>query len=143
MKKLLVIPALLTALFSGGVFSQSAIIRGEVSPGVYVNIKSDALGNLSAATTSGTITTIANATVTVTNAAQNLTALNATRKYLQIQNNDAAGNIFVNLGGVATLTNGIKIGPGQTWAPYIVSGQAVSYIGSIASNGNVVVSEGN
>lgn len=37
-------------LFATSAFGQSAIIRGELSPGVYVNLKSDASGNLNIVT---------------------------------------------------------------------------------------------
>lgn len=37
-------------LFATSAFGQSAIIRGELSPGVYVNLKSDASGNLNTIT---------------------------------------------------------------------------------------------
>lgn len=81
---------------------------------------------------------------TVTNASGLLLAANAARKFLYIENNDAAGDIFVTIdGGAATLVKGKKIPPGgywmfDTWSP----SAAVYAIGSIASNANVVVIEG-
>ncbi len=81
---------------------------------------------------------------TVTNASGQLLAANAQRRYLLIQNNDASGDIFVNLTGAAATTgNGIKIAAGgsyecQGFAPTA----AITAIGSIASNGNVVALEG-
>lgn len=81
---------------------------------------------------------------TVTNASTTLKAANAARKYLAIQNNDAAGIIYVNLAGAtATALNGLKIMPGGSFVcdGYCPSG-AITAIGSIASNANVVVVEG-
>lgn len=81
---------------------------------------------------------------TVTNASGLLLAANAARKFLYIENNDAAGDIFVTIdGGAATIAKGKKIPPGgywmfDTWSP----SAAVYAIGSIASNANVVAIEG-
>jgi hypothetical protein len=84
------------------------------------------------------------AQATVTNASGQLLAAKANRRYLFIQNNDAAGIVYVNMSGVAATTaNGIKLNPGasleiQGYAP---NGQ-INAIGSIASNANVIVVEG-
>jgi hypothetical protein len=81
---------------------------------------------------------------TVTNASGQLLAAKAARRYLLIQNNDASGDVYINLTGVAcTTANGIKIAAGgsyecQGFAPTA----AVTAIGSIASNANVVAVEG-
>jgi hypothetical protein len=81
---------------------------------------------------------------TVTNASAQLLAANAARRYLLIQNNDASGDVYVNLTGVAATTaNGIKIAAGgsyecQGFAPTA----AITAIGSIASNANIVAVEG-
>lgn len=81
---------------------------------------------------------------TVTNASAQLLAANAQRRYLLIQNNDASGDVYINLTGVAATTaNGIKIAAGgsyecQGFAPTA----AITAIGSIASNANVVAVEG-
>lgn len=84
------------------------------------------------------------AAATVTNASGQLLAAKANRRVLIVQNNDATGNIFVNLTGVAaTVANGIKIAPGgslilDVYAP----SAAITAIGDIASNANVIVIEG-
>jgi hypothetical protein len=58
---------------------------------------------------------------------------------LLVQNNDAAGSIYLNFGGTATLANGFKIPPGGVWEwNTFQSSQAVSAIGSIASNANII-----
>lgn len=81
---------------------------------------------------------------TVTNASGNIFAANAARQALMIQNNDAVGIIYVNLAGAAaTAANGFKIGPGESLAlEGAVSTNAITAIGSIASNANVVAWEG-
>lgn len=85
----------------------------------------------------------ANTANTVTNASAQLVAANTARQYLLIQNNDAAGSIFVRFGAASTLTTGVKIAPGGyfEWFGVVPTG-AVHAIGSIASNANVVVVEG-
>ena len=80
---------------------------------------------------------------TVTNASGALLAAKTGRRYLLIQNNDAAGIVYVNLAGAtAAEAGGIKIEPGgsleiQGFCP---SG-AINAIGSIASNANVTAVE--
>lgn len=81
---------------------------------------------------------------TVTNASAQLLAANAQRRYLLIQNNDAAGAIFVTMdGSAATTANGIKIEPGGSYecSGFCPSG-AIFAIGSVANNPNVVTVEG-
>lgn len=98
-------------------------------------------GNIIAQAKNGTPT---QAAATVTTAAANLLAANASRRYMLIQNKDAAGNIWINLQGTAaTQTNGIKIGPGQSYesGSLYCSAAAISAIGDIASNANIVVVE--
>ncbi len=82
--------------------------------------------------------------VTVTNASGQLLAANAARRYLLIQNNDAAGDVYVTLDGTAATTaKGIKIAAGGSYEcqGFVPSG-AVFAIGSIANNPNVVAVEG-
>lgn len=81
---------------------------------------------------------------TVTNASGQLLAANAKRRYLLIQNNDAAGFVYLTLdGGAATTAKGIKIEPGGSFecAGFCPSG-AIFAIGSIANNPNVIAVEG-
>lgn len=81
---------------------------------------------------------------TVTSASGQLLAANAARRYLLVQNNDASGVIYVNLGGAAaTTTNAVRLLAGASLeiTGYVPSG-AITAIGSIASNANVVTVEG-
>jgi len=81
---------------------------------------------------------------TVTNASGVLVAANAARRYLMIQNNDAAGIIYVTLDGTAATTaKGVKISAGGSYElqGFVPSGE-IRAIGSIASNANCVVVEG-
>ena len=86
----------------------------------------------------------ANAQKTVTNASGQLVAANSARQYLLIQNNDATGDIYVRLDGTAaTIGTGVKIAAGASYElqGYVPTG-AVTAIGSIASNANIVLVEG-
>lgn len=85
-----------------------------------------------------------NAAKTVTNASAQLQAANALRRYLLIQNKDAAGAIFVTLDGTAATTaNGVKIPPGGSYElQAFVPVGAIMAIGDIASNANIVTVEG-
>lgn len=80
-------------------------------------------------------------TFTVTNVSQLFLAMNL--NYLLVQNNHATGNIFLSFGSPATLTNGVKIGPGGS---YEITGHRTSTsiyaIGDIASNTAVVRNRG-
>lgn len=84
----------------------------------------------------------ANAQKTVTTTAAQLVAANATRKYLLIQNKDPVGSIWINFSGTATQANGYRLGPGdaEKFDCNLLTG-AVSAIGDISSNANVVVVE--
>jgi hypothetical protein len=80
---------------------------------------------------------------TVTNVSTSILAARAARRYLLIQNNDAAGIVYINLtGATAAAASGIKIEPGGS---YEVQGfcpnAAITAIGSIASNANVIAVE--
>jgi hypothetical protein len=88
--------------------------------------------------------TFSNTQKTVTNAGGQLLAANALRRYLIIQNNDVIGDIYVRMDGTAaTLTTGIKIPAGGTYEiqGFVPTG-AITAIGSIASNVNIVTVEG-
>lgn len=141
MKKLLLGIALLFGVI-GSSFPQSSIIRGEVSPGVYENFKSSnqALNvNVAAGTSTAVFTTTSQ---TVTNSSSTILAANALRKVVMIQNNDSSGIIYVNFTTTATTSN-FRIGPGQSLAlSGIVPVGTITAIGSIASNANVVIVEG-
>lgn len=83
-------------------------------------------------------------TPTVTNASTTLKAANPNRRYILIQNNDASGIVYVRFdGATATATNGLKLAPGQSYeASNFGPTGAITAIGSIASNANVIVIEG-
>lgn len=102
------------------------------------------VGSVSVSNLSAQQGAMTQATATVTNASGQLLAANAARRYLLIQNNDASGNIFVRLdGAAATTANGVKIAAGGSYEAqgYVPTG-AITAIGSIASNANVIVVEG-
>lgn len=143
MKKILVglLSTLLLSLAVSSAQAQRAIIAGESSAGVYVNIKTDASGNLFTSTGAAAIV-FTNTAPTITNATTVAIAANASRKYLSVQNNDATGNLFCTPVAAATTTNGVKILPAQMWAPSVTTTSAINCIGSIASNANVIVTEG-
>lgn len=86
----------------------------------------------------------AQAQETVTNASTVMLAANAARRYLLIQNNDATGIIYVNLtGAAATALNGVKLGPGASLEiPNFAPTAAITAIGSLATQSNVVAVEG-
>lgn len=88
---------------------------------------------------------VANTAKTVTTTSAQLVAANASRRYLLIQNKDAAGVIYVNFGaGAATTANGVKIAAGGSFSAdsSFCPNTAIQAIGDIASNANVVVVEG-
>lgn len=108
-------------------------------------------GAASAVSISGTVSTkraqvvLSQAAVAVTNASGVLLAANVNRRFLLVQNNDAAGNVFLNLtGAAATAAAGVKIAPGGSLllSDGEAGGAAVNAIGDIANNPNVVVVEG-
>lgn len=81
---------------------------------------------------------------TVTNASAQMLAAKTNRRYLLVQNNDAAGDIWIRLDGTAaTAATGIKIPAGGSYEcqGYAPTG-AIMAIGSIASNANIVTVEG-
>lgn len=81
---------------------------------------------------------------TVTTASATLLAANTARRYLLIQNKDAAGDIYIRLDGVAaTVDNGLKIEAGGALEldNFVATGE-ITAIGSIASNANVIAIEG-
>lgn len=84
------------------------------------------------------------ANVVVGAASGNLLAANADRRYLFVQNNDAALAAYVNLAGaVATAANGIRLAPnGGFLEPLIVPTGVITAIAPGGPNNNVVVIEG-
>jgi hypothetical protein len=108
-----------------------SIVSYDVSPTGNVSITSPAHGT-------GT-----NAQKTVTNVSASLVAANAARKVLQIQNKDAAGNVYICYGAAATVANGILIPPKGFYelAANMLTAEIFA-IGDIANNPNIVVVEG-
>lgn len=142
MKRILV--STLLAFASLSCIAQGGPIRGEISAGNYVNIKSDAAGNLyvSPATGVASTYTYTQTTPTVVSATTALLALNTSRKFVSIQNNDSSGILYINFGAAATTAH-FKLIPGATLIlDTVVSTQAINAIGSIASNANISVIEG-
>lgn len=85
----------------------------------------------------------ANTTATVTNVSAPMIVGNALRQYLLIQNKSTTGSIYINFGSVATVLNGLKIGPGDSYEMQAAqSSGAINAIGDIASNANIVIVQG-
>lgn len=102
----------ITAPVTKQVWSQAAPIRGEVSAGVYENIKSDG---------SGRVLTVNNSTytfssVSTTNAATTqLLPANTARKALVIQNTSTAYNLYVGTTSPVSATSGLTLVPGASF----------------------------
>ena len=80
--------------------------------------------------------------VTVTDSSTEIISENLKGRDIFIQNNDAAGIVYINMSGTATVSDTmIKITAGNA-ITIINTTNAIEAIGSIASNANVVVSEG-
>ena len=80
---------------------------------------------------------------TVTNASAQLLAAKPGRRYLLIQNRDAAGSIFVSFGKAATTANGVRVVPGGAFElTGTQTEQAIIAIGDVANNANIVTVEG-
>lgn len=141
-----IVIGLIGILISFNGYGQGAApIRGEVSAGVYENITSTSQAlnvNAVGAVAPVTLSTFTTTTPTVTNSSGTLLAANTARKAVLIQNNDAAGIIYVNFTTTATTAH-LKLSPGQSiYFSGIVPTGAIRAIGSIASNANIVVVEG-
>lgn len=80
--------------------------------------------------------------VTVTNSSTKILSENLKGRDIIIQNNDAAGIVYLNFSGAATVSGTmLKLDPGDSITA-INTTNAVYAIGSVASNANVAVSEG-
>lgn len=92
MKKLF----LLLCIISNTCLAQSSIMRGEISPGSYGNIKTDVNGAIYTTSNpvNGTLTD-RSGSIIAGGTAQTLAPVNTTRKYLLIQNN-SAGTLWIN-----------------------------------------------
>jgi len=98
-------------------------------------------GNVTVTNTSGAVT---DTEKTVTSASAELVAAKVGRRYLLIQNKDAAGIVYISFGKAAVVGAGVKIAAGGSFvadANYCPESQIFA-IGSIASNANVCVVEG-
>lgn len=99
------------------------------------------VGNVAITNVNGAFT---NTQKTVTNVSSTMDTASASRRYLLIQNNDATGDIYVRLdGSAATTLTGVKIPAGGSYelTGFVPTG-AITAIGSIASNANIVMVEG-
>jgi len=99
-------------------------------------------GQVTVTNTSGEV---ANSQKTVTNASAQLLAAKVGRRYLLIQNKDAAGVVYISFGaGAATTSNGLKIAAGGSFVAdaNFCPENEIQAIGDIANNANVVVIEG-
>jgi hypothetical protein len=80
--------------------------------------------------------------VTVTGTAAYISPVNLKGRYVLIQNNDAAGIVYLNFTGVATVsTTMFRLNPGDSLEMFNIT-NTISAIGSIPSNANVAISEG-
>lgn len=138
----LILAALVAATLSSSVCGQSAIIRGEVSAGVYENLKSTSQAlnvTMTGASTPATGVTFTQTAAATLVTSTSLLASNAARKFLQIQNQDTANPIWVNCAGSAAVADGtaVKILANATWSPAIAP---VGACAGIATGGTVVTS---
>lgn len=84
-----------------------------------------------------------NASATVTNASAQLVASSGTRNYLLVQNKSGTGTIYLCFNAAATVANGIRLKPGESYELNCnVLTAAINAIGDIASNPDVVVVTG-
>lgn len=144
MNKSKLLLATLLATISFAAYGQGAApVRGEVSAGVYENIKSTSQA-LNVNVSSGVaIANNSNAfghtAVSVLVTSTTLVGGNAARKYTQIQNQDAANPIYVKCDGTAATADNasVKIAAGQTWTPTVSSIMTCTGIatgGTVATN---------
>lgn len=144
-KKLLIVLLVVAQVIPSVSWGQAAPVRGEVSAGVYENIKSTSQAlNVSVTGSAAPVTSIALASTapTVTNSSTTILAANTARKSVLIQNNHATAIVYLNFATTAT-TADLQIGPGQSiYLSGIIPTTAVRGIGSVASNTAVVVMEG-
>jgi hypothetical protein len=133
---------LITSPITRSVWSQ-APIKGEVSTGVYQNIKTDGSGRMQVAPTSAVVNTsgatFSQVTITVTSGVTAISPADAAQRYFQVQNNSATGTIYVAPFSPVSATTGVKVGPAQTYWPLVAPTSAMYAIGDIASNSSVVV----
>jgi len=94
---------------------------------------------------SGAAGTVTQTDIEITNAAVETIAANPDRAYFLLQNNDAAGILYVSLSGdpAVDATTGFQIlaGGSLELASFVPVG-AITIIGDIASNPNVIYAEG-
>lgn len=79
--------------------------------------------------------------ITVTNVSQMFFGGSGKRRYVFFQNNHSSGNIFIYFadGGTATPSNGIKLGPGQSYElNSFCPTHQIQLIGDIPSNSDVI-----
>lgn len=146
MKKTLLATLISSLILAQVVYGQSAIVRGEVSPGVYETITTDGAQHLNVNVTGSVAPassiTATTTTPTITSSSTTILAANTARKSLLIQNNHATAIVYLNFTTTATTAH-LALQPGQSlYLVGIVPTGAVRSIGSVASNTSVVVIEG-
>lgn len=82
--------------------------------------------------------------VTVGSVTGAVLAANAARKYLLIQNPNAAGNVFLRTDGAAAVADAtaFKLAPGQTWEPPVAPNNAITGITDTGGNLDIHVIQG-
>lgn len=145
MKKFILYTILIMSIFTTQCFAVDYVKIIDTA-GQTRGVKMDSAGRIETALT-GTTTikpiTYTQTSKTVTNAASTIVTASATGKYVYIENNDTLGIIYLNLSGTATASGSmITLNPEDSINLGLTT-NAVSAIGSIASNANVVVVEGN
>ncbi|GKS96775.1 hypothetical protein [Acidovorax sp. SUPP2825] len=100
-------------------------------------------GNIAVTSTVQPLAALDNQQKTVTNASTQLLAAKAGRKYLLVQNRDAAAAVYLAFGVAATVAAGVRIVPGGSFELVgTCTAQAIFAIGDVASQSNVVTVEG-
>lgn len=115
-----------------GIANSQSIMRGEVTPGSYNNIKTDSSGNLyTTANSIAAVFTDRSGTITNGGTAQSQVPANANRKYILIQNNSDT-NLWFNFTTTAVQSQpSILLIPNASFfmETRIVGTEAISVIG--------------
>ena len=88
------------------------------------------------------LSTVTVTPLTVTSTAQTFGTVNSSKQYWQLQNNSGTGTVYLTFSGTAVSSSAIVVNPGYSWTMYPAPSGQFSAIGSIASNPNVILIEG-
>lgn len=88
------------------------------------------------------LTTVTVVGKTITTGATVIATTNTSRQYVQVQNNDSTLILYVSTDPAITTSTGVKLNPGETWAPYKPPSAPIYAIGNSGSNTNVNITEG-